>query len=441
MRSFGGYGMNAKKILVVEDNKFVGAVLRNKLQAARYSVVWAVDLAEALMVLESQGDRLFAAILDFALPDAPSGEVIDYVVRRNIPSVVYTGLLSEEIRSTVWMKNVVDYVLKDNSFSHDYLITAIQRLERNFDTKVLVVDDSSFFRKMLVDLLSVHRFQILTANDGNDALQVVEANPDIKLVITDFRMPEMDGFQLTQRLRTKYSKEDMAIIGISGKGENLLAARFIKYGANDFIIKQTLLAEEFYSRVNQCMDSLDNVRRIREAAITDYLTGLFNRRYFFDVGHKLFASAARRSISLTCAMIDIDHFKEVNDTYGHEIGDMALRHVAGILQEGVRASDIVARMGGEEFCVLVVDLGDENIEVFFEELRQRIEKTSLEFGDDMVLNLTVSIGVGLSENAYSLEGMVKFADEQLYVAKRSGRNRVVVGRDKISDGVAVADSC
>ena len=435
--------MSAKKILVAEDNKFVGAVLRNKLQAARYSVVWTVDLAETKQVLETQGDRLFAAILDFALPDAPSGEVIDHVVSRNIPSVVYTGLISDDIRSTVWMKNVVDYVLKDNSFSHDYLITAIQRLERNHSTKVLVVDDSSFFRKVIVDLLKVHRFQILTAADGNEALQVVEEHPDIKLVITDFRMPEMDGFSLTQHLRMKYSREDLAIIGISGKGENLLAARFIKYGANDFIVKQTLLAEEFYSRVNHCLDSIDNVQKIREAAITDYLTGLFNRRYFFDVGHKLFASAARKSITLSCAMIDIDHFKEINDTYGHEVGDRALRHIADILQQGVRATDIVARMGGEEFCILAVDVGDANVESFFEDLRRQLGSMNFDVGDGQTIALTVSIGVAINDSAYSLEGMVKVADEQMYAAKRGGRNRVVVGREVVvvNGDEAAAGTC
>ncbi|MDH3359610.1 MAG: diguanylate cyclase [Desulfobulbaceae bacterium] len=431
--------MSGKKILIVEDNKFVGSVLRYKLQAARYSVVWAIDLAEALVVLESQGDQIFAAILDFALPDAPSGEIIDHVVSRNIPAVVYTGVLSEEIRSTVWMKKVVDYVLKDNSFSHDYLVMAIQRLERNFNTKVLVVDDSSFFLKLIVGLLKVHRFQILTASNGNEALQVVEEHPDIKLVITDFRMPEMDGFNLTQHLRMKYSKEDMSIIGVSGKGENLLAARFIKYGANDFIVKQTLLAEEFYSRVNQCLDSLDNVRKIRESAIKDYLTGLFNRRYFFDVGHKLFASAARKSINLSCAMIDVDHFKEVNDTYGHDVGDKALQHISAVLREYMRETDIVARVGGEEFCILAVNVGEENVEVFFEQLRQRLGEISLEISDARKLNLTVSIGVALNGCAYSLEGMVKVADDQLYDAKRGGRNRVVVSRDKVSADEVMAD--
>ncbi len=432
--------MGAKRILVVEDNKFVGNLLRNKLQKARYSVVWAQDLAQALQLLESGGDDFFAAILDYALPDAPDGEVIDHVVRRNIPSVVFTGLLSDEVRSTVWIKNVVDYVLKDNFSSPDYLVATIQRLERNLVTKVLVVDDSSFFRQVIVDLLKVHRFQILTAADGIEALKVVTEHPDIKLVITDFSMPEMDGFKLTQRLRAKYAKEDMAIIGISAKGENLLAARFIKYGANDFIIKQSFLTEEFYSRVNQCLDGLENVRIIREAAIKDYLTGLYNRRYFFDVGHKLFASAARKSITLSCAMIDIDHFKKVNDTYGHDVGDQALQHIAAILLKRMRATDIVARVGGEEFCVLAVNVEDGNIQGLFEELRQQVAAAPLTISDGRELNLAVSIGVAANNSGYSLEEMVKVADEQMYVAKRSGRNRVVVGGDGVSGDEAGVDT-
>ena len=432
--------MGAKRILLVEDNKFVGTLLRTKLQAARYSVVWARDLAEALAQLAVHGDGFFAAILDYSLPDAPAGEIIDHVVRRDIPAVVFTGQFSDEVRNAVWMKNVVDYVLKDNFSSPDYLVATIQRLERNLATKVLVVDDSSFFRQVIVDLLKVHRFQVLTAADGVEALAVVDAQPDIKLVIADFSMPEMDGFKLTQRLRAKYTKEEMAIIGISAKGQNLLAARFIKYGANDFIIKQTFLTEEFYCRVNQCLDGLENVRRIREAAIKDFLTGLCNRRYFFDVGYKLFASAARKSITLTCAMIDIDHFKKVNDIHGHDVGDLALCHVAAILQKRMRATDIVARVGGEEFCILAVNVDDANVEGLFEELRQRLADAPLEIGDGRQLNLTASIGVAVNGSAFSLEGMVKIADEQLYIAKRSGRNRVVVRRGEISDDGAGADS-
>lgn len=432
--------MIAKQILVVEDNKFIGSLLRDKLQAARYGVVWVKNLAGVLELLASGEHDFFAAILDFSLPDAPTGEIIDHVVRHDIPTIVFTGPLSDEVRSTVWVKNVVDYVLKDNFFSPDYLVATIQRLERNLVTKVLVVDDSSFFRQVIVDLLAVHRFQIFTATDGVDALRVVEEHPDIKLVITDFSMPQMDGFMLTQRLRAKYSREDMAIIGISAKGENLLAARFIKHGANDFIIKQTFLTEEFYSRVNQCMDSLENVRIIREAAITDYLTGLYNRRYFFDVGYKLFASAARKSITLSCAMIDIDHFKKVNDTYGHDVGDQVLQHIAGLLQKRLRATDIVARMGGEEFCVLAVNVDAGYVEGLFEELRRRVDESTFEISDGQQLDLTVSIGVAVNGSAYSLEGLVKVADEQLYIAKGNGRNQVVVGRGEISGDGAGADT-
>lgn len=431
--------MGAKQILVVEDNPFVGALLRNKLQVARYSVVWVKDLAESLKVLDSGEYDFFAAILDFGLPDAPFGEIIDHVVQRGIPSVVFTGSMSDEVRSTVWMKNVVDYVLKDNSHSPDYLVAAIKRLERNIHTKVLVVDDSSFFRQVIVDLLKVHCFQVLTAIDGDDALAVVAANPDIKLVITDYSMPEMDGFKLTQRLRTKYSKDEMAIIVISSEGQNLLAAKFIKYGANDFIIKQTFLTEEFYGRVNQCMDGLEDVRKIRDAAIRDYLTGLFNRRYFFDVGYKLFASAVRKSIVLSCAMIDIDNFKMINDTYGHEVGDQVLQHIARILDARMRSSDIVARVGGEEFCVLAVNVECGNVKGLFDELRQRVADMPLDLGDGQQLQLAVSIGVSVNNCVFSLEELLNAADKQLFIAKQQGRNQVVVGPVESNDAEAVAD--
>ncbi|MDH5298518.1 MAG: diguanylate cyclase [Desulfobulbaceae bacterium] len=418
--------MGVRKILVVEDSNFVGTLLQEKLRRARYTTVWTKSKAETVELLDGGGHDFFCAILDFKLPDAQDGSVIGEVVGRGIPGIVFTGDLSTEVRDLVWAKNVVDYVLKDNAYAPDYLIGMLKRLERNELTKVLVVDDSGFFCQVIANLLKIQKFKVFTAGNGREALAVVAQHPEIRLVVTDYQMPEMDGLQLTQALRAKYAREDMSIIGISAKGEHIMAARFIKYGANDFIIKQSFLTEEFYSRVNQCLDNLENIRLIREAAIKDFLTGLYNRRYFFDVGHKLFANMARQNITLTCCMIDIDFFKKVNDTYGHEVGDLTLRHISDILRTRMREGDIVARLGGEEFCILAVNVDPAAVAGLFEDLRRRVEEAPVNIGGGQQLAVTVSIGVA-APGAYSLEEMVRMADEQMYLAKKSGRNQVVVG--------------
>ena len=417
-----------KKVLVVEDSSFFGMVIKNKIQTkSNFYVTWTKNLSETVKELNKANNNFFAAVLDFNLPDAPQGEVIDKVTSKNIPSIVFTGNVSEQIREFVWSKKVVDYILKDDPNSVDYLIATLKRLEKNPDIKILVVDDSPLFRKSISDLLKNHKYTVLTACNGKEALEVINEHPDIRMVITDFNMPEMDGFILTQKIREKYSMEELAIIGISSERDTYMPARFLKYGANDFIVKQSFLTEEFYCRVIQHLDSLERLQTIKKASIKDFLTGLYNRRYFFDFGQKLFASAKRDNLTLACAMIDIDYFKKVNDTYGHKAGDLVLQHVASTLKNRMRGTDIIARLGGEEFCILAVNLKENDAKMVFEGLRQAIENSAIEIDEHQAIKVTISIGV-VTELADNLEDMVNKADALLYDAKNSGRNKVIVNK-------------
>ena len=417
-----------KKVLVVESSSFFGTVIKNRIQnGPNFDVIWARNLSETLKELNNPDNNFFAAVLDLDLPDAQQGEVLDKVIVKDIPAIVFTGNVSEQIREFVWSKKVVDYILKDDPNSIDYLIATLKRINKNSDTKILVVDDSPLFRKSISDLLKNHKYTVRTACNGKEALEVINEHPDIRMVITDFNMPEMDGFILTQKLREKYSMEELAIIGISSERDTYMPARFLKYGANDFIVKQSFLTEEFYCRVTQHLDSLERLQAVKEASMKDFLTGLYNRRYFFDFGQKLFASAKRDNLTLACAMIDIDFFKKVNDTYGHKAGDLVLQHVASTLKSRMRGTDIIARLGGEEFCILAVNLKENDAKKVFEELRQAIEKSSIQIDEDQTINVTISTGV-VTELTDNLEDMVNRADALLYEAKNSGRNKVIVNK-------------
>lgn len=414
-----------EKVLIVEDTSFFGLMIKNALKTkTRFEGVWVRGMSEAVEVLNTTDHPFFAAILDFNLHDAPHGEIIDEVVARKIPAIVFTSDLSEEVRELIWSKRVADYALKDDSQSLNYIVNVLKRIKKNRRIKTLVVDDSMLFRTVLGDLLKIHCYTVFNACNGVEALDVLAKHPDIKLVVTDFSMPEMDGFTLTRKIRERYTKNELAIIGISSEGNNLLPAQFIKSGANDFIIKQSFLTEEFYTRITQNIENLEHIETLKDASIKDFLTGLYNRRYFFDVGQKLFAKAVRDKAMLGCAMVDIDYFKKVNDTYGHEAGDLAICHVTSILKNRMRETDIVARMGGEEFCILAVNMNLETAGKLFEELRRRIEESPVDIGGDYI-NVTVSIGVATTLTK-RLDDMVNQADALLYNAKENGRNRVVV---------------
>ena len=253
-----------KKVLLIEDNKVTGKILQKKItEEADFEVVWALCLSEAKAVLGKE-ENFFAAIVDFSLPDALRGEAIGLVVSHNVPAIIFTGSMDADVRDFVWSHKVVDYVLKTDRSSLDYIISWLYRLESNKNIKVLVVDDSALFRKFIADLLQVHQYHVLTAGDGDAALSVLQEHPDIKLVITDFQMPHIDGYQLTEEIRKTHSKDDLGIIGISSVSNSSTAAHFIKNGANDFIVKQSFVIEEFYSRVSQCIENNKNIKKIQE---------------------------------------------------------------------------------------------------------------------------------------------------------------------------------
>jgi len=306
-----------------------------------------------------------------------------------------------------------------------HIISLLKSLDKNIHTKILVVDKVFFYRNYIAGLLTIHKYDVLTAPSGKRALDLLEKHPDIKLVVTESNLPNMDGLTLIHKIRENHKKDSLAIIGISSEENQLTAARFIKYGANDFIIKKFFTPEEFYSRVTQTIKNLERINTIKKSSLKDFLTGLYNRRYLFEFGQKLFASAIRKQITITCAMIDIDHFKKINDSYGHDVGDFALQHVSSILQKKMRATDIVTRFGGEEFCILAVNMDPKDVLKVFNSLCRDIENSPIDIGNKQTITVTVSIGVSVGLKT-TLEDTIKAADKLLYKAKKSGRNKVVI---------------
>ncbi len=416
-----------RKILLVEDSTMFGRLTKKKLETVfDVPVFWVKTLRETKALLNKADDNFSMALLDFNLPDAPQGEVIDEVIGRGISAFVFTSNINEDVRELVWSKKVADYILKDDPNSLDYIVRAMKRVDKNDNSLVLVVDDSDKFRTMLAELLYVQRYRVVTAKDGKTALNILEQHQGIKLVITEYFLPDMDGWMFCQKMREIYKHDDLAIIGIASRGGTEIGARFIKSGANDFLLKEAFMVEEFYCRVTQCVENIDLLKATKDIAVRDHLTGLYNRRYFFNAGRMLISSSKRNQISLVCAMIDIDHFKKVNDTHGHDVGDIVIKKVAEILPERLRATDIVARIGGEEFCVLAVNMSEDGAKMKFEELRERIAQTEILFNDDeKSLKITVSVGVCTEEHE-DLEKLMKEADNLLYAAKKAGRNQVML---------------
>ncbi len=414
-------------ILLVEDSPIFGTIVKNNIEKQlQCSIVWAQSFAEASKIIDEQHQDISVALLDLNLPDSEMGAIVDYATAQSIPSIVFTSRFDIKLHQTIWAKGVVDYVLKDGPDSLTYIVNQIKRLERNHKYKVLVVDDSPVIRKLITRLLTIHKYPVIVAGNGNEALLQIEQHPDTKLVLSDYNMPDMDGFELTKLLRRKHSHTNLAIIGLSAQGDRHISARFIKHGANDFIAKP-FYAEEFYCRLNLNIDTMERISIIRESSYRDFLTGLHNRRYFFEKAERFHANNQQ----LCVAMIDIDFFKKVNDKYGHDTGDRTLKEVATCLTSTLTETKLIARFGGEEFCVLCTGMEAHEALHYFDQLRQEIEKITIRYKEAM-FNITVSIGLCTCQ-ADSLDTIINLADEQLYAAKQQGRNRVCID-------VAVRDS-
>jgi diguanylate cyclase (GGDEF)-like protein len=410
-------------IIIVEENRETAKIFASRIDSELGLIAKNIaSLNEVKTLLKDKKHDYFIAIIDLSVPNLEFEKIIDYISAKGLSSIVMTGEFSNTMSEWMLSKNIVDYVVKEESQDFDYILRSIHRVYKNQFIKVLVVDDSNILRKLLKKLLTIQKYIVVEAEDGEEALAQLKKNPDIKLIITDFQMPRMNGFELTYQVRKIYHVDQLAIIGISSHGSGLFSAKFLKKGANDFLTKP-FVNEEFNCRINQNIEILENIEAVKQASNKDYLTGFYNRRYFFDLGNRYIQSMNGSTSQITIAMIDIDRFKSINDQYGHQAGDIILQHVSVILSENLSDSDIICRLGGDEFCVLSTTSKIEKVKSTFERIRKRFENGKFNIGKANI-SITISLGVA-TKFADSLEATINRADELLYQAKESGRNRVI----------------
>jgi diguanylate cyclase (GGDEF)-like protein len=413
----------AGRILIVDDSATVGMVVKNAVSSV---VEMPVDLARSLAAckvkLAEYPDQYLVAVVDLNLPDAADGEAVDQVLGYGIATIVLTGSLDNSTHERISAKPIVDYVTKQSPGSISIVQKSVLHTLRNMKCKVLVVESDPAHRAYLKNILLTQRLEVIEAESAAKALLQIEQQGEISVVVTAYEMPEMDGVNLCMKLRANFSSSKLAIIGITQSANDFSGVRFFKAGADD-IIHKPFLVEEFVSRINARLDYLDSLRIIQEQANRDYLTKLYNRRYLYEMGNILFSNAKRSSIQLMVAMIDIDFFKRINDTYGHDVGDMAIVAVAQAIAKSFRTSDIVARMGGEEFCVVAVN-NNAPVETM-NRLRLNIEALAIPLNETESIHLTVSIGISMTL-AGTLDVMINKSDEALYKAKQNGRNQVIL---------------
>ncbi|MBQ0713420.1 MAG: diguanylate cyclase [Porticoccus sp.] len=414
--------IDAKHVLIVESSSLIIQILEHFVgeHLSNYVVHFAKSFSEGCSLYEQHKDQIFAGLVNLNLPDAPDGEMVDHLLARDVPLIVLTGNYNDKKREQLLEQGVIDYVIKESRYSYEYALKLIKRLEMNQKVKILVAEDSLAQKDYIEALLKQHMYQVVTVDNGVEALAAIKQNPDISLLITDYDMPEMDGFSLTKALRREYTKAELIIIGLSAVENNTLSARFIKNGANDFLCKP-FIQEELHCRITHNIEAQEHLNQIKEWAFRDPLTNLFNRRYLFGKGVEFHRAAKNEDGQLSIAIVDIDYFKKINDKYGHDAGDKVLIEVADILIEQIAPHSVV-RMGGEEFCIVMQGLDNSEASALVDSARQKIESTPM--GLQAPISVRVSAGVA-TVLGDTLDQQINAADALLYRAKENGRNQVV----------------
>ncbi|WP_297442295.1 diguanylate cyclase [Sulfurimonas sp.] len=415
--------MTKDRILIVDDNKTLVKLISKKLHSALdMEIDIAYNMAEAKLFIKRY--KYFITLLDINLPDAPNGEIVDYSISKGNRVIVLSGNIDKEFRQNILKKNIIDYINKGGVDDINYIIKTIERLKKNQKHKVLVVDDSLVFRKHMQNLLENLFFEVITVAHGEEALGMLQAKPDISLVLTDYNMPVINGLELTIEIRKSYTKDELCILAISSNNDDEVTALFLKHGANDYVNKP-FSKETFSCRINNSIEALENIHMLTNHANRDYLTGLYNRRYFYNAMHEYMEQVKHNGEKFAIAIVDIDHFKKVNDSYGHDAGDKVITSLSDILRSATDAKDLVSRFGGEEFCVLLKDVDNRIAQETYERIRKEVASFSFPIGDDKYLDITISIGATMFDPEETLEETINRADMHLYNAKNGGRNRLV----------------
>ncbi len=409
-------------ILVVEDQKstaeYTVALMKDRWGC---EVLVADSLKAAKAALDSTLPAIKVAICDLNLPDAPYGEVIDLMNQYGVAAIALTGAYGEELRTSLNKKGVVDFIPKGSVNAYEYTVGLAGRVQKNFHTSILVVDDSLSARALYKHMCELLRCKVFTASNGYQALELLSQHPEISMMLTDYSMSGMDGYELTANTRAKYSKDKLAIIGISAGADEEISSNFLKCGANDFLAKP-FSYQEFLCRIHQNLDMLDLIQANRDAAQRDYMTGLYNRRFFFEAGTTLYDQAKLNRSGIVAAMIDLDFFKKINDQYGHDCGDLVIKHFAALLNSHFKEM-LVARIGGEEFAVLLDVPYSEEVYAQFEALRTAVYSSSIDFAGEKI-SYTISVGLSC-QLGETIDDLIKGADIALYQSKKGQRNQVV----------------
>lgn len=294
------------------------------------------------------------------------------------------------------------------------------------DIKILVVDDNKLNLRLLQDILEDEKYKVYTTDSGFSVLEMAHnLKPDV--ILLDIMMPGMDGYDVCRLLKSDEEVMDIPVIMVTAKTEGNDLKIAFEMGAADYI-KKPFDELEIIARIHSVLRTKQSQDILKDKASRDGLTGIYNHALLIQLFEKEIKKQAISGDDVSFVMLDIDHFKKINDSYGHTIGDAVLMELAMILSTSIRDCDYVGRYGGEEFSIILTKMNSDDTYEWCEMLRKKIQNHKF-YAGDLLIQVTVSMGFYCksAKDTIGSYDMIKTSDEALYKAKQNGRNKVEVG--------------
>ncbi len=450
------------RVLIVDDIPTNVRLLEARLTAEYFEVLTATSGPQALEICDT--NEVDIVLLDVMMPVMDGFEVCRRLKSNpkthHVPVLMITALdqpsdrvkgleagaddfltkpvddtqLMARVKSLSRLKSLTDE-LRARAMTGQQI--AIEDALRAMDTisasggNVLIIDNDRRHAERVQSYLSEeHKVDILL-EPADAVFQVTGAS--YELVLISMALGDFDPLRVASQVRTIDHSRNMPIILMADEGDKARVVRALDLGINDFIsrpIERNELKARVRTQIRRhryAMELRESVNHSIAMAVTDDLTGLYNRRYFDRHLNVLLGKAQSQDKNLAVMILDIDHFKSVNDTYGHDAGDVVLKEFSARVKRNIRGVDLACRFGGEEFVVIMPDTDVTSAELIAERVRQAIAEKSFDINGQRPLSVTVSAGVSFNENAADTpESLIKRADLALYRAKREGRNRVIL---------------
>ena len=449
------------RVLIVDDIPTNVRLLEARLTAEYYEVLTASSGAQALDICQSQDVDI--VLLDVMMPEMDGFEVCRRLKAdprtHHVPVLMITALdqpsdrvqgldagaddfltkpvddtqLMARVKSLVRLKSLTDELraraLTGQQIAIEDALRAMDSISASSGS-ILIIDTDRRHAERIQSYLSLeHQVDILS--EPADAVFQV-AGGSYELALVSMSLDNFDPLRVSSQIRTVDHSRNLPIILMADAADKPRVVRALDLGVNDFI-SRPVERNELMARVRTqirrhryAMELRESVNNTMALAVTDELTGLYNRRYFDRHLNVMLGKAQEQARDMALMILDIDHFKAVNDGHGHDVGDAVLREFSARLKRNIRGVDLACRFGGEEFVVLMPDTDTAQAEAVAERVRQAMAEKMFEVGPGRPLAVTVSVGVSLNESrADTPESLIKRADVALYRAKREGRNRVI----------------